>query len=227
MLSRGLRTMLYGCGLNVSRAMSGEARPARVEEKSKSVGGARGDSCKDNSHVNRLVWVDLEMSGLELERDQILEMACIVTDADLNIVAEAPDLIIHHPDSVLDAMGDWCKEHHGKSGLTEAVRQSNISLTSAEDQMVKFVTEHVPKGSCPLAGNSIHVDKEFLNRYMPRFMSHLHYRIVDVSTLKELCRRWYPDVYLRCPPKALSHRALDDIKESIAELQHYRKTMLK
>ncbi|XP_064595657.1 oligoribonuclease, mitochondrial-like isoform X2 [Liolophura sinensis] len=201
MLSRGLRTMLYGCGLNVSRAMSGEARPARVEEKSKSVGGARGDSCKDNSHVNRLVWVDLEMSGLELERDQILEMACIVTDADLNIVAE--------------------------SGLTEAVRQSNISLTSAEDQMVKFVTEHVPKGSCPLAGNSIHVDKEFLNRYMPRFMSHLHYRIVDVSTLKELCRRWYPDVYLRCPPKALSHRALDDIKESIAELQHYRKTMLK
>lgn len=175
----------------------------------------------------RLVWVDLEMGGLNPDIHTILEMACIITDSELNIVAESQDIVIHQTDDVLGAMTPWCIEHHGKSGLTAACQNSNVSLAEAENIMVSFVTSNVPKGLCPLAGNSIYSDKQFLEKYMPNFISHLHYRMVDVSSVKELCRRWYPNAFSSAPKKALKHRALDDIRESIAELKYYRNTIFK
>ncbi|XP_053547551.1 oligoribonuclease, mitochondrial [Bombina bombina] len=175
----------------------------------------------------RMVWVDLEMTGLDIDKDHIIEMACLITDSDLNILAEGPNLIIKQPDELLDGMSDWCKEHHGKSGLTQAVRDSNIALQQAEYEFLSFIRQHTPPGLCPLAGNSVHADKKFLDKYMPQFMRHLHYRIIDVSTIKELCRRWHPEEYELAPKKAASHRALDDIRESIKELQYYRESIFK
>ncbi|NP_957038.2 small fragment nuclease precursor [Danio rerio] len=177
--------------------------------------------------AQRMVWVDLEMTGLDIEKDQIIEMACIVTDSDLNVIAEGPNLIINQPDDLLDGMSDWCKEHHGKSGLTQAVRDSHITLQQAEYEFLSFIRQHTPPGVCPLAGNSVHADKKFLDKYMPQFMHHLHYRIIDVSTIKELSRRWYPEEYNLAPQKKSSHRALDDIQESIKELQFYRTSVFK
>ncbi|OWF41451.1 oligoribonuclease, mitochondrial-like [Mizuhopecten yessoensis] len=175
----------------------------------------------------RLVWVDLEMSGLDIKKDHILEMACLVTSGNLDIVAEGPNLIINQPDSVLESMGDWCKQHHGQSGLTEAVRKSNVSLESAEQQMLQFVQQYTVSKSAILSGNSVHADKVFLDKFMPHFMAHLHYRIVDVTSVKEICRRWYPEVFKKAPPKKVSHRALDDIKESIEELRFYKSSIFK
>ncbi|KAK6469196.1 oligoribonuclease [Huso huso] len=179
------------------------------------------------SMAQRLVWVDLEMTGLDIDKDEIIEMACLITDSDLNIIAEGPNLIINQPDELLDGMSDWCKEHHGESGLTQAVRESRISLQQAEYEFLSFVRQHTPPGLCPLAGNSVHADKKFLDKYMPQFMRHLHYRIIDVSTIKELCRRWFPEEYNLAPRKQASHRALGDIQESIKELQFYRKSVFK
>ncbi|XP_068186885.1 small fragment nuclease isoform X2 [Antennarius striatus] len=136
----------------------------------------------------RMVWVDLEMTGLDIDKDQIIEMACIITDAELKVVAEGPNLIIRQPDELLDGMSDWCKQHHGQSGLTQAVRDSNITLEQAEYEFLSFIRQHTPPGQCPLAGNSVHADMRFLQKYMPQFVHHLHYRIIDVSTIKELCR---------------------------------------
>lgn len=184
-------------------------------------------SVSSSAMSQRMVWVDLEMTGLDIEKDQIIEMACIITDSDLNILAEGPNLIIKQPDELLDSMSDWCKEHHGKSGLTDAVRNSKISLEQAEYEFLSFVRQHTPPGQCPLAGNSVHADKRFLDKYMPQFMYHLHYRIIDVSTIKELCRRWFPEEYKKAPQKRASHRALDDIQESIKELQFYRANVFK
>ncbi|XP_060941978.1 small fragment nuclease isoform X2 [Limanda limanda] len=175
----------------------------------------------------RMVWVDLEMTGLDIEKDQIIEMACIITDSDLNILAEGPNLIIKQKDELLDGMSDWCKEHHGKSGLTQAVRDSKITLEQAEYEFLSFVRQHTPPGKCPLAGNSVHADKRFLDKYMSQFMYHLHYRIIDVSTIKELCRRWFPEEYKMTPHKKANHRALTDIRESIKELQYYRANIFK
>ncbi|KAM4014987.1 oligoribonuclease, mitochondrial [Anomaloglossus baeobatrachus] len=175
----------------------------------------------------RMVWVDLEMTGLDIKKDQIIEMACLITDSNLNILAEGPNLIIKQPDELLDGMSKWCKDHHGRSGLTQAVRDSKISLAQAEYEFLSFIRKHTPPGICPLAGNSVHVDKEFLVKYMPQFMRHLHYRIIDVSTIKELCRRWYPAEYECAPMKRASHRALDDIQESIKELHFYRQHIFK
>ncbi|XP_068456759.1 small fragment nuclease [Clinocottus analis] len=175
----------------------------------------------------RMVWVDLEMTGLDIEKDHIIEMACIITDADLNILAEGPNLIINQPNELLEGMSEWCKEHHGKSGLTQAVQDSKITLEQAEYEFLSFVRQHTPPGQCPLAGNSVHADKRFLDKYMPQFMYHLHYRIVDVSTIKELCRRWFPEEYKMVPNKKAAHRALDDIQESIKELQYYRASVFK
>ncbi|KAE8592180.1 hypothetical protein XENTR_v10018676 [Xenopus tropicalis] len=180
-----------------------------------------------NDMGQRMVWVDLEMTGLDIEKDHIIEMACLITDSDLDILAEGPNLIIKQPDELLDGMSDWCKEHHGKSGLTQAVRESKITLQQAEYEFLSFIRQHTPPGVCPLAGNSVHADKKFLDKYMPQFMRHLHYRIIDVSTVKELCRRWNPDEYGLAPKKAASHRALDDIRESIKELQFYRENIFK
>ncbi|XP_009005090.2 oligoribonuclease, mitochondrial isoform X2 [Callithrix jacchus] len=168
-----------------------------------------------------------KMTGLDIEKDQIIEMACLITDSDLNILAEGPNLIIKQPDELLDSMSDWCKEHHGKSGLTKAVKESTITLQQAEYEFLSFVRQQTPPGLCPLAGNSVHADKKFLDKYMPQFMKHLHYRIIDVSTVKELCRRWYPEEYEFAPKKAASHRALDDISESIRELQFYQNNIFK
>ncbi|XP_068244798.1 probable oligoribonuclease [Palaemon carinicauda] len=175
----------------------------------------------------RLVWIDLEMTGLDVEKETIMEAAVLITDSELTVVAEGPNIVLKVEDSLLDNMNDWCKEHHGKSGLTDKCRSSKISLAAAEDQLLQFVAQHTEKGKAPLAGNSVHADKRFLDKYMPKLMKHLHYRIVDVSTVKELCRRWYPEDFTNAPAKKLSHRALDDIKESIEELRYYRSAIFK
>jgi len=169
-----------------------------------------------------LVWVDLEMTGLNARTDHIMEMACLITDGQLNIIAEADDLVVHQPDSVLESMNDWCKEHHGQSGLTQACRDSKVSLEEVQQIMLAFVQKYTEPGVAILSGNTVHADKAFLQAYMPRFMGHLHYRIIDVSTVKELCRRWYPETFTKAPLKKEAHRALDDIKESIEELKFYR-----
>ncbi|KAF9923975.1 Oligoribonuclease, mitochondrial [Mortierella alpina] len=174
-----------------------------------------------------LVWIDCEMTGL-LATDKLIEIAVIVTDDELNIVAEGPNLIIHQPKHVMDGMNPWCIEHHGASGLTAAVLASTISTAQACEQVLAFIKEHIPTPRVGiLAGNSVHADKVFLEREMPAIVDHLHYRIVDVSTVKELSRRWYPEAFTRVPEKMGAHRALDDIKESIQELQYYRGAVFK
>lgn len=172
-----------------------------------------------------LVWVDMEMSGLDPETCSILEVAALITDAELNEVGDELDLVVHQPDSVLDAMDEWCTRQHGESGLTEAVRKSTVSVEKAEGLVVAFLVRHVKKGASPLCGNSVGQDKRFLEQYMPRVIEHLHYRVIDVSTVKELARRWYPDL----PPyeKRGGHRALDDIRESIAELRYFREKVFR
>jgi oligoribonuclease len=168
-----------------------------------------------------LVWADLEMSGLDPEHCAILEIATIVTDGDLRVVGEGPVLAIHQPDSVLNAMDDWNREHHGSSGLTARVRASTQSLADAERATLAFVRRYCTERSSPLCGNSIHHDRRFLARYMPRLDAYLHYRNIDVSTVKELVRRWYPGGPPP-PEKKHAHLALDDIRESIEELRFYR-----
>ncbi|XP_076465609.1 putative oligoribonuclease [Babylonia areolata] len=175
----------------------------------------------------RLVWVDLEMTGLDVEKDRIIEIACIVTSGNLKVIAEGPNIVINQSKELMDSMNDWCQEHHGKSGLTKSVLESQISTSEAEEKVLAFVRQHTDAGCAPLAGNSVHMDKMFLQRYMPSLTSHLHYRIVDVSTVKELCRRWYPTEFNSKPKKELAHRALDDIRESIKELQYYRQAIFK
>ncbi|KAL1935380.1 hypothetical protein VTP01DRAFT_4520 [Rhizomucor pusillus] len=170
---------------------------------------------------NPLVWIDCEMTGLDISKDHLIEIAVLITDGDLNIVAEGPELVIHQPKEVMDNMNDWCKEHHGASGLTQAVLDSKVSTEDAKKQILEFLKAHIEKGEAPLAGNSVHADKRFLEKEMPELVDYLHYRIVDVSTVKELTRRWYPDI-AKCVVKKNCHRALDDIKESIAELKYYR-----
>lgn len=178
-----------------------------------------------NSEANRLVWMDLEMTGLDPEHDTILEIATLITDGELKIIAEGPNIIVHQPDSVLETMSDWCKEHHGASGLTARVRASTISLAEAEAQTLAFIRQHVPERTAPLCGNSIHQDRRFIVRYMPAIDAWLHYRMVDVSTVKELARRWYPD--FQPPAKKESHLAMADIRESIEELAAYRKSIFR
>jgi oligoribonuclease len=168
-----------------------------------------------------LVWVDLEMSGLDPETCTILEIASIITDAELRIVAEGPVRAIHQPDAVLEAMDDWNREHHTASGLSARVRASTHSMADAERDTLAFVQRYCTERSSPLCGNSIHHDRRFLARYMPRFDAYLHYRNIDVSTIKELVRRWYPGGPL-APEKKHAHLALDDIRESIEELRFYR-----
>jgi len=169
---------------------------------------------------SNLIWMDLEMTGLEPEMDTILEIATVVTDGDLNILATGPELVVHHEESVLDAMDDWCKQHHADSGLIERVRHSAVSMAEAEAQTLAFIQQYVDARSAPLCGNSIHQDRRFLVRYMPLLNNWLHYRNVDVSTVKELVSRWYGGSLIS--QKREAHRALGDIQESIEELRHYR-----
>ena len=170
-----------------------------------------------------LVWMDLEMTGLDPDRERIIELACVITTGQLELIAEGPDLVVHQSDDVLAAMDDWNKRHHGQSGLVDRVRASTTTEADAEAAVIAFIDAHVPpKERPPLAGNSIHQDRRFIHRYLPALDARLHYRMVDVSTVKELGRRWYPSIYDKRPAKNESHRALDDIRESIAELRFYR-----
>jgi len=178
------------------------------------------------SRKDNLIWIDLEMTGLDPEHDYIIEIATIVTDADLNVLAEGPSLVIHQPDSVLDSMNEWCVNQHGQSGLTQRVRESDISEREAEQQTIAFLMEYLDKGSSPMCGNSIGQDRRFLYRYMPELEAFFHYRNLDVSSVKELARRWRPDVLSSLRKKG-SHLALDDIRDSIAELRHYREHFFK
>ena len=168
----------------------------------------------------------MEMSGLNPEADRILEIAVVVTNPQLDTVAEAPVLVVHQPAAVLDAMDDWNKSTHARSGLIDRVKTSTLSEAEAEDKMLAFLLEHVPPGVSPMCGNSVHQDRRFLSRYMPRLEAHFLYRNLDVSTLKELARRWKPDIMAGLT-KHGKHEALADIHESIEELKYYREHLLK
>ncbi len=176
---------------------------------------------------DRLVWIDLEMSGLSVERDRILEIATLVTSSELEVVAEGPTLVLHQEDGLLSGMDEWNREHHAASGLIAAVRSSRLDEAQAEAHVLSFVAAHCSPQSAPLCGNSVWLDRRFLARWMPRLDAWLHYRIVDVSTVKELVRRWYPERFEHRPEKRDRHRALDDIHESIAELAWYRREVFR
>ncbi len=170
-----------------------------------------------------LVWLDMEMTGLDPERERVIEVATILTDGQLNEIATGPELVIRQPDEILAAMDDWNKSHHGASGLIDRVKASDVTEAQAEEQTIAFINAHVPAKERPvLAGNSIHQDRRFIRRYMPALEKRLHYRMVDVSTIKELARRWFPQVIAKQKAKKETHRALDDIRESIDELRFYR-----
>lgn len=173
------------------------------------------------SNSDRLIWIDLEMTGLDPEQERIIEMATIITDSQLNVIAEGPVIAIHQPDSLLDSMDEWCTRTHGASGLTQRVKDSAISEAEAEQQTLAFLAGHLEPGQSPLCGNSIGQDRRFLVKYMPELEAFFHYRNLDVSTVKELARRWRPDV-LAGVKKQGSHLALDDIRDSINELRHYQ-----
>jgi oligoribonuclease len=184
----------------------------------------RGDEAGDDALLEQpLVWIDCEMTGLDPDTEVIVEIAVIVTDGTLERIEEGPDIVIAAPQDALDGMVDVVQQMHAASGLTEEITASTVSVAEAEQQVLAFVRRWVPEaGTAPLAGNSVHADRAFLRRYMPELEGYVHYRNVDVSTVKELTRRWYPDVLDRAPEKTGGHRALADIRESISELRWLR-----
>lgn len=173
-----------------------------------------------------LIWIDLEMTGLDPDRQKIIEIATIVTDKDLNILAEGPVMAVHQSKSLMDAMDDWCTQHHGDSGLTQRVLDSKITEAEAEKATIDFLKPWVEAGVSPMCGNSIGQDRRFLVRYMPKLSDYFHYRNIDVSTLKELAVRWRPEILPGFSKKNI-HLALEDIRESIAELDYYREHFIK
>jgi len=177
-------------------------------------------------NANNLIWIDLEMTGLDTQNDVIIEIATIVTDAQLNQLAEGPVLAIHQPDEILAGMDEWNQKQHGKSGLIERVKNSQLTEQEAEQQTINFLREYVPAKASPMCGNSICQDRRFLARCMPELEGFFHYRNLDVSTLKELAKRWSPDITKGLVKKG-AHLALDDVKESIEELRYYREHLLK
>jgi len=178
-----------------------------------------------SQNKNNLIWIDLEMTGLDTFNDVIIEIATVVTDKDLNKLAEGPVIAIHQPDNVLDGMDDWNLSHHGSSGLIKRVRESSYTAEQAEAETIKFLEAYVPKGASPMCGNSICQDRRFMAREMPLLEDYFHYRNLDVSTLKELTMRWKPELLDGLTKKG-AHLAMDDILESIEELQFYRKNIL-
>ena len=176
--------------------------------------------------ANNLIWIDLEMTGLDTQQDKIIEIATVVTDAQLNIIAEGPVLAIYQSDEVLNSMDEWNTKQHGKSGLTERVKNSTVSEQKAERQTIGFLQQYVPKGKSPMSGNSICQDRRFLARCMPELEAYFHYRNLDVSTIKELVARWAPDIASGLT-KNNNHLALDDIKDSIEELKYYREHFIR
>ncbi|MFN2506139.1 MAG: oligoribonuclease [Acidimicrobiales bacterium] len=175
-----------------------------------------------------LVWLDLEMTGLDPARHAIVEIATLVTDDDLEVLAEGPDLVIHHSPEVLSGMDDFVRAMHERSGLLDAIVASSLTLEEAGRLTLEFVKAHVPEPrAAPLCGNSIGTDRRFLAAHLPDLENHLHYRSIDVSTVKELSRRWYPEAYAAAPVKAGGHRALEDIRESVAELRYYRSAVFR
>jgi oligoribonuclease len=174
---------------------------------------------------DNLVWIDCEMTGLDLGKDALIEIAALVTDSDLNVLGDGVDVVIHADEPLLAAMPDVVAEMHARSGLTSEVRQSTVTIAEAEQQVLSYIRQYVPEPrTAPLCGNSIATDRGFIARDMPTLDAFLHYRMVDVSSIKELCRRWYPRIYYAQPDKGLAHRALADIRESIRELIYYRRT---
>ena len=177
-----------------------------------------------SNHEGRLIWIDLEMTGLDTDRDSILEIATVVTDSELNVLAEGPELAIAHPLATLEAMDDWNRRQHGKSGLWRRILEEGVAMADAEARTLGFLAEWVPANASPMCGNSICQDRRFLHRCMPRLEKYFHYRNLDVSTIKELARRWAPQV-LAGVKKEAAHTALSDVRDSIAELRHYRQSM--
>lgn len=175
----------------------------------------------------RLVWLDLEMTGLDVSRHMIVEVAVLVTDPQLVPLDAGLDVVVHQGPGALAEMDDYVRAMHTKSGLLKEIEASTVPLEEAGQQALAYVAQHVPEGTAPLCGNSIGVDRRFLDRQLPALDAYLHYRSIDVSSFKELCRRWYPAVYKKRPGKKEAHRALDDVRESIAELEYYRATMLR
>ncbi len=173
-----------------------------------------------------LVWLDMEMTGLEPDKERIIELACVITDQNLETVAQSPVMVVHQPDTILNAMDAWNKGTHGKSGLIDKVKASTLDEETAQTQMVTFLRQYVPSGKSPLCGNSVHQDRRFMFQYMPKLEAFFHYRNLDVSTLKELAKRWRPDVY-KSFDKNSKHQALGDIYDSISELKHYREHFLR
>jgi oligoribonuclease len=178
-----------------------------------------------NINSNNLVWLDLEMTGLDPESDRILEIATVITDNNLNVIAEGPVFAIHHRDSILAKMDEWCTKQHGSSGLSDRVRKSRISTKKAEKMTLEFIQKYVPVGKSPLCGNSISQDRRFLYRYMPDLEKHLHYRNFDVSVLKIIAKRWYPKI-AKGFHKKTKHQALSDIYDSIEEMKYYTQHLL-
>jgi oligoribonuclease len=182
---------------------------------------------KKDQTPSKLVWMDLEMTGLDPDRDVIIEMATLITDKDLNVIAEGPEIAIQRPQSMFELMDQWNREHHTKSGLWAKVVASEISETKAEELTLNFIKQHIGPRESPLCGNSIWQDRRFIAKHMKKLDAYLHYRLIDVSTLKTLGKMWYPNEVVKLPEKDSQHRALDDIKESIEELKAYRKLFLK
>lgn len=205
----------------------------KQKNKTKANGTSDGKSCREAQLLQEfrmpLVWIDLEMTGLNVEVDRILEIACIITDGRLTKSVEGPNLVIHQTKECLDGMGQWCQEHHAANGLTNRVLKSNITEKEAEKQVIEFVRKHVDLSSYapPLAGNSVYVDFIFLKKYMPDLASLFHHVIVDVSSVKALCIRWFPKDQKKKPTKEGKHRALDDIRESIVQLKYYKENIFK
>jgi oligoribonuclease len=175
----------------------------------------------------KIIWVDCEMSGLNPVKDKILEIGMVITDENLNVIAEHDSVVFHVEEPVLEGMDAWCQKHHGESGLIESCRKSTVTFEAADEALLKFVQEHTTPRECPMAGNSIGQDAGFIRVHLPKLYSHFHYRVIDVSSLKELVRRWDPKAYAGAPKKKFSHRVLDDIKDSIEELRYYRSAVFR